>query len=332
MQAELIYNPYAGQVVVRREMEDVIALLKQRGWVVSLSETHRPMEAAQLASDAVKRGAKVVIAAGGDGTVNEVGSGLVGTDVALGVLPLGTTNVWAMQMHIPTLNPMRPGTRVAKMVAGLEELTSWPLPANYHKKMLLNAAQVLVEGRTVAIDVGEAAGRYFLMWLGIGLDAVVVKKRALGSKRLSGSLSYIVPALGTLGRYSSVDITMTLDGKVIKADSSLVVVSNIQLYGGIFPIGAKAHVNDGKLDVCIFKGGGVLTLTRHAWKVLSRQHLQDPKVEYCQCSQIVIESARPMPVHIDGDPFMETPVTIRVLPSALNVIVPSDAPHRLFAQ
>jgi diacylglycerol kinase family enzyme len=330
MQAELIYNPYAGQVVVRREMEDTIAFLIRSGWTVDRQETHKPREAAELARNAVRHGAKVVIAAGGDGTVNEVASGLVGTDAALGVLPLGTTNVWALQMCIPVLNPMRPSTRVAKLLAGLEEITSWPLPANYHRKMLLDAAKVLVEGRTIAVDMGEVGGRYFLMWVGIGLDAAIVRRVSSKRKKVSGTWDYVIPTLGALRRYHSADVRVTLDGRVITGNSPLIVVSNIQLYGAVFPIGAKARVNDGKLDVCIFKGDGLFTFVHHVLKVLSRKHIQDPRVGYHQGSQIVIESAHPLPVQMDGEPFSETPVTIRALPSALKVIVSRNAPGSLF--
>jgi diacylglycerol kinase (ATP) len=120
MEAELIYNPSGGQVVIRHELDHAIAFLDRHGWSVTLRETSRPMQATELARDAVNRGVQVVVAAGGDGTVNEVANGLVDTDAALGVLPVGTTNSWALQMGIPTLNPLLPSTQAVKMVAALE--------------------------------------------------------------------------------------------------------------------------------------------------------------------------------------------------------------------
>ena len=96
-------------------------------------------------------------------------------------------------------------------------------------------------------------------------------------------------------------------------------------------IGAKACVNDAKLDVCVFKGDGFFTFVQHAIKVLSHRHLQDPKIEYYQCSEIVVESAGSLPVHIDGDPFTKTPVVIRTVPSSLRVIVPGTVPGNLFS-
>jgi len=184
----------------------------------SYQETSNPLEATQLARHAINRGAKVVIAAGGDGTVNEVANGLVNTDAALGVLPLGTINSWALQMGIPALNPMLPDTKLVKLIADLEERIARPLPANYYR-----------------------------------------------------------------------------------------------------------------MDVCVFKGDGFFTFVHHAMNVLSHRHLQDPKVEYYQCSEIVVESARSLPVHVDGEPFTKTPVAIRTVPSSLKVIVPKIVPGNLFS-
>lgn len=330
MQAELIYNPHGGQVVIRRELSEVVSFLSRCGWNVSLQETKGPMEATELTRSAVNKGAKVVIAAGGDGTVNEVANGLVNTNVSLGVLPVGTTNSWALQMGIPALNPVHPKTPVIKLIADMEERIAHPLPANYYRRLLLNAARVLVEGRTVAVDVGEISGRYFLMWAGIGLDATILKSVSLKEKRALGSWAYIFNAIGLSSRTPGADICLNLDGKTVKTRSSLVVVSNIQLYGGVMAIGAKACVNDAKLDVCIFKGDGFFTFVQHAMNVLSHRHLKDPKVEYYQCREIAIDSSISLPVHVDGELFTKTPVTIRTLPSSLKVIFPKIVPSNLF--
>jgi diacylglycerol kinase family enzyme len=331
MQAELIYNPSGGQVVVRHELDNVAAFLNRHGWSVTLRETSKPLEATELARHAVNRGVRVVIAAGGDGTINEVANGLVNTDAALGVLPVGTTNSWALQMGIPALNPKLPGTQVVKMIATLEERIARPLPANYYRKVLLGAARVLVEGHTVAVDMGELPGRYFLMWAGIGFDAASAKSVSLKEKRALGSWAYVLSTIKSAYRYSGTDVWLNLDGKVVKVNTPFIVVSNIQLYGGMVEIGAKACVNDAKLDVCIFKGDGFFTFVKHAMKVLTHRHLQDPKVEYYQCREIVVESAHSLPVHVDGEPFTRTPVAIHTVPSSLKVIVPKTAPANLFS-
>ena len=332
IRAELIYNPYSGQGVIRRELDDVVAFLINSGWDVEKWEVNTPGEATERAAQAARRGVNVVVAAGGDGTIHEVVNGLVGTDTALGVIPTGTTNVWALQMGIPTLNPMLPGRMAAKVITDLETRFSQPLWANYFRKVLLRAAQVLVERNTVAVDVGEIAGHYFLMWAGIGLDATILESITVKEKRSRGYWAYVIPALETMRHYSRTDITLTLDGKTMKSSSSLIVVSNIQLYGANLPIGTKAMVNDAKLDVCVFQGDGFFTFMQHALKVLSRRHLIDSKIEYHQCSRIEIDSARPLPVHTDAEIYTQTPVIISVVPKALKTIVPRDVSSSLFTQ
>jgi diacylglycerol kinase (ATP) len=331
MQAELIYNPSGGQVVVRHELDNVVAFLEHYGWSITLRETSKPLEATELARHAVNRGARVVIAAGGDGTVNEVANGLVNTDAALGVLPMGTTNSWALQMGIPALNPLLPGTQAVKMIAALEERIARPLPANYYRKVLLDAARVLIEEHTVAVDMGELSGRHFLMWAGMGFDAAIAQSIPPKEKRALGSWAYVLPAIESAYRYSGTDVCLNLDGNVVKVSTPFIIVSNIQLYGGMIAIGARACVNDARLDVCIFKGGGFFTFVQQAAKVLVHKHLKDPKVEYYQCHGIVIESAHPLPVHIDGEPFTTTPVAIHTVPASLKVIVPRIAPANLFS-
>lgn len=330
MRMALIYNPHAGQVMVRRQLERVVEYLRGCGNRVEVWETRHPGDGTTLARQAVEGGAEVVIAAGGDGTVSEVAAGLVNTDAALGVLPAGTTNVWALQVDIPVLDPFHPGARLGKLVAGLNEHLNGSLPLDPMQDVLLDAARVLVEGRTVSIDVGEIAGRYFLLWAGIGLDAAITQSISLQEKRAIGAWAFIIPALDKFSSFPGAEVKLTLDGKTIEVETPLVVISNIQLYGAILPLGAKACVTDGLLDVCIFKGEGLLTFVRHALQVLSRRHLQDPEIEYYQCRHLVVESARPMPVHADDEPFTETPVTARVLPQSLRVIVPQSAPDELF--
>jgi YegS/Rv2252/BmrU family lipid kinase len=234
-------------------------------------------------------------------------------------------------MGIPALNPLLPGTQAVKMIAALEERVARPLPLNYYGKVLLDAARVLVEGHTVAIDVGEVSGRYFLMWAGIGFDAAIARSIPLKEKRALGSWAYVLPAIESASRFYSTDVWLNLDGKKVKVSTPFIVVSNIQLYGGMIAIGARACVTDGKLDVCIFRGGGFLAFVQQAMEVLTHRHLEDPKVEYYQCHEIAVESAHPLPVHVDGEPFTETPVAIHTVHSSLKVIVPKTAPANLFS-
>ncbi|MBN1579978.1 MAG: diacylglycerol kinase family lipid kinase, partial [Anaerolineae bacterium] len=279
MRAELIYNTSAGRRVVRRDLDWVIEYLASSGWVVSIHETHAPLEATALACRAAANGADVVIAAGGDGTVNEVVNGIAGTESALGVLPVGTTNVWALQMGIPTLSPIGPTASLARLMADLEVRIAHPLPVNTCRSVLLDAARVLVEGKPHVVDVGRVNGRHFLLWAGIGLDAEVTIRVSPEDKKAFGPWAFVGSALDVVREYKSVNTRLILDGEVRQVKTSLIVVSNIQLYGGVLPIGARACVDDGLLDVCVFKGEGLLNYVQHILKVAARQHLNDADIE-----------------------------------------------------
>jgi diacylglycerol kinase (ATP) len=323
VQAALIYNTYAGRVNVRRELASVVEYLEQNGWKVSFTETQKPKEAAALAHLAVQAGAQVVIAAGGDGTVNEVIGSLVHTDVVLGVLPVGTTNVWALQMRIPTVSPLfGPGPWLTKFMEDLEVRTDRVIPVNYYRTMLFDAARVLLEGQVHSVDVGQVNDRHFLMWAGVGLDAAVTENVSPVDKKNHGTWAFVGTALDTIREYESTTVKLTLDGQVREVETPLIIASNIQLYGGVLPIGARACVDDGKLDVCIFRGDVL--------RIVSRQHLRDPEIEYHQCQEVLVESAQALPVHADDEPFTKTPVAIRIVPRALKVIVPRNAPDYLF--
>lgn len=330
MRAELIYNTHAGRRVVRRYLDGVTRYLRRRGWVLSVHETRAPREATAIAQRAAASGADVVIAAGGDGTVNEVVNGIVGTASALGVLPVGTTNVWALQMGIPALSPIGPVAGLARLIVDLEERIDRPLPGNYYRSVLLGAARVLVEGQVRHVDVGQVHSRHFLLWAGVGLDAEVTIRVSPEDKKAFGPWAFVGSALDLLREYKSVDTRLTLDGESQQVRTSLIVITNIQLYGGVLPMGARACVDDGLLDVCVFKGEGLLNYVQHVFKVAARHHVNDTAIDYYQCQEIVVETADALPVHADDEPFASTPVTIRVLPGALRAILPRHVPGELF--
>jgi len=136
--------------------------------------------------------------------------------------------------------------------------------------------------------------------------------------------------LNKLRDYKSAAVTITLDGALKRVRTSLIVASNIQLYGGILSLGARAYVDDGKLDVCVFHGEGILDYVQHVLKVAARTHVADSEIDYYQAREVTVESSAPLPVHVDDEPFTATPVSIRVLSRALRVIVPQNVPKELF--
>jgi YegS/Rv2252/BmrU family lipid kinase len=308
--ALLIYNPTAGpRGELRRDLERVVAYLTERGWHVTIRATRKPGDATELARAAVAAHCKVVLVAGGDGTVHEAVNGLVGTDTAMGVLPVGTGNVWAKEIGLP-----RPG------------LTQWD--------QLMAAARMLVDGEVRWVDVGRAGERYFLNCAGVGIDSTVtayIEPRTRVEKQLGGALTYLAAGFWIARDFSGVQSTVVIDGRVVRAMILLVVVSNIQLYGGLVKMSPEARVDDGLLDVRIFRGMGLAWTLRHFAGVFTRRHLRNPMVSHYQGRQVTIHTAEPFPVQLDGEPVGMTPVSVDVVPRALRVLVPRTAPADLFA-
>lgn len=318
MKAQLIYNAHAGQVDERNDLEQAVRYLEEQGWQVTWRETRVPGDAVTYAREAVAQGCDVAIAAGGDGTVGAVAHGLAGSETALGVLPLGTSNVWAKEVGIPSASYLlHPQVR-----ASLGMGAPW----------LLDAAQVLVEGHRMRVDLGRVNDRYFLMWAGVGLDAQVAEEVEHNpeAKRRLGRLAFYWAGVYTAMAYRGVRAHVWVDGRRVMRRMIVAVVSNIQLYGGVVRISPLAKLDDGLLDVCIFQGSGILSTARHLVRVLAGQHLRDPEVDFYEARRVVIRPAEPLPIHVDGDFLGHTPAVIEVVPQALTVLVPANAPSRLF--
>jgi YegS/Rv2252/BmrU family lipid kinase len=307
--ALLIFNPAAGpRGELRRDLERVVGYLGSRGWHVTIRATRKPGDAAELARVAVAARCKVVLVAGGDGTVHEAVNGLVGSDTALGVLPVGTGNVWAKEIGLPTLSLTQPDR-------------------------LLAAARMLVDGDVRWVDVGRVNDRHFLICAGVGIDSTVAAKvepRTRATKQL-GAVVYLSAGIRIASHFSGVRSTIVIDGRIIRTRMILVVVSNVQLYGGLVKMTPEARMDDGLLDIRVFKGMGPAWVFRHVAGVFTHRHLQDPMVSHYQGRQVTIYTAEPYPIQLDGEPFGMTPASMEVMPQALRVLVPKAAPKDLFA-
>ncbi len=308
MKCLVAYNPTAGPWDMKRELKRVRRELTRRGCAVEMETTHQPGDTTGLARQAARAGMDVFWVAGGDGTVNEAVNGLVGSRTALGTLPVGTGNIWARQLHLPG--------------------ASFPHP--FH---LQEAAIAQIEGRVRAVDTGQVNGRYFLLWAGIGFDAEVtheLEPRDRATKRL-GPLPYAIAAVTLAREFSGLRTHMVVDGRIVRGRTILVIVSNTQMYA-YFQMSRQARLDDGLLDVFVFKGLGLAYILRHAAKLFSGRHLQDPRVVQLQGKEITTWTEGPAAVQVDGDPFGTTPASIRVVPRSLRILVPDQAPKSLFVR
>lgn len=309
MKAHLIYNPIAGPRDVSAELQEVLTYLTQQGWEVTLRRTLGSGDATTYAREAVAQGVQMVVAVGGDGTLGEVATGLAGSECILGVLPVGTGNVWAHMFGLPM----------------------WSLAT---PTALLDAARVLVEGHLHRIDLGKAGNRYFVLWSGIGFDAEVAQQveSHREMRRSLGNLTYFVAAwVIALGMRGS-RMTVVMDGKAIRQRIVLILITNAQLYGSSWPVAPQAQLDDGMLDGYIFKGASFLDVLRHLVTLRLGNPRRDPKIIPFRAKRVEIRGEKSLPLHLDGDPVGRTPVTITVVPRALRVIVPHEASGSLFQE
>jgi diacylglycerol kinase (ATP) len=294
----LIVNPAAGQGKPQRALDQIGAALGPL--LGKMVVTQKAGDAEAAARDASENGFDAVLAAGGDGTINEVLNGLLTAPNAakplpLGLVPFGTQNVLAQELGLPA-------------------------PDDF-----LATVALLRAGKTRILDVGLAGTRYFALMAGFGFDAVVVREVRGPVKDLIGPAAYAFATLGALARYRSTAITLTLDGEEIRSEAFLVVVANAASYAyGQVKLAPFAAPDDGWLDICVFERSPMnqVGFANQIMAVLARRHLRDPSVRYYRARTIALASDPPIQGHLDGETFGATPIVITIVPRILPVFVP----------
>jgi YegS/Rv2252/BmrU family lipid kinase len=307
--AIIIANPTAGSYTQHMQLiEESISYLREHGWDVKLKLTKESGDGGRLAREAVEQKLDLVIAVGGDGTINEVIQELAGSETALGVLPSGTVNVWAREMHIP-----------------LDDYVA--------------AREILLNGRTRRIDVGKVAGRYFLLMSTLGFDAEVTQtvENTRSLKRF-GILGYILTSAWLGFGYPNFTVSMQIGKRNVRMHALQVVIGNTQLYAGAIKFTWEARCDDGLLDICVVRTQGVLSRFSMLYDFLLKSKKRQQWVRYDSSQEIKVHTNRPVAVQVDGDPVGHTarkgfpPTIFSVVPGALKVIIPQDAPKELFTQ
>jgi YegS/Rv2252/BmrU family lipid kinase len=242
-----------------------------------------------MARAAVEEGFDNVIAAGGDGTVNEVVNGIAGTNAALGLLPLGTMNVFAMELGLP----------------GNDLGRCW---------------KIIQEAKTRCVDLPSANGKHFVQLAGVGFDAQVVKETSRAFKRSFGPLSYVMSAAQIAARQPP---RLRIESEnAVTEEGSFVLVGNGRLYGGPFPFFKQAIIDDGLLDVLVFKRLNYIEIVRYLQDVIFSSQITSPEVEYFQTTSLQVSSEADVPVEVDGEVVGNLPVAFRISSRTLRVLVP----------
>ncbi len=286
----MIFNPAArseraGQLRDRLHALDPRAVVRPTGG---------PGDAAAMAAAAVQEGFSVVVAAGGDGTINEVVNGLAGSEATLGLLPLGTMNVFAAELGIP-------GNRLRRC---------W---------------EIIRAGHVRRIDLARANSHRFVQLAGVGFDAQAVAGVDRAAKKNFGPLSYVISAAKVATRVPPELRIVGDDGTVRKG--SFVLVGNGRYYGGKLAVFKQAVIDDGKLDVLVFKNLGYLDIIRYIQSIFLGTHLALRDVEYFQTAGLQVDplSDEDVPFEADGEVAGYAPVRFEVAHRTFKVLVPPPA-------
>ena len=281
----VILNPAANSERAQRKRAEVESLARDCSFCV----TTRTGEAESVARRGAEEGFEKIVAAGGDGTVNEVVNGLAGTNTTLGLLPIGTMNVFATELGLP--------------VHDLD--LCW---------------NIIQRDSTRVVDLPKANQKFFVQLAGVGLDAQVVKETSAKLKRSFGPLSYLISAAQIAARQPP-RLFLQSDDATIK-EGSFVLVGNGRLYGGPFPFFKHAVIDDGKLDVIVFKSLGYLEIIKYLQDVVFSSDIRVPEIEYFQTRRLRVESDQSVPVELDGELVGNCPVEFSLQERSLRVLVP----------
>lgn len=281
----LIGNPIAGKASGAK-LREAERLIKARGLKVETLLTARRGDAERFAREAASLSARVIIAAGGDGTCNEVINGAAGSSTPVSILPLGTTNVLARELGIP---------------AGVE-----------------GAIDRAVNGASRKVSLGHMESgeisRFFVMMAGIGFDAEAVCRTSETLKRIAlGKAAYVVAGIKGLMHWHPEELRVLADG--VETEGYSLIASNISRYGGDFEVAADARIEEPMLRVFVMRGRRRLDVLRYAYAILRGRHLSLKDVSYFPAERVeVTGKAR---IQIDGDCAGCSPVVLRAVRDAV---------------
>ncbi len=299
--ARLIVNPTAGANGTARKWPHIQSLLNNSGLRFEYDVTEAPGQARELAATAAGKGCEMVVAVGGDGTINEVVNGLHdagnASEVLLGIISTGT---------------------------GSDFIRTLGLSRNYQEacRRLINPGKLKVDAGVIEYTSrGQTEKRVFVNFAGLGFAAEIVKATTLKFKTLSAMPAYLLGLLTTLISYRNKEISLRIDGELISRKVCTVLMNNGKYSGGGMFAAPEADLSDGLLDVVII---GDLSKADLLWslpRLYRGTHLTHPKVTLKKARVIEIQSAEGMTLQADGELLGELPARCYLLPGALTIAV-----------
>lgn len=287
MKVKVILNPVAGRGKAGKVKELIKEVLTENRCNFQLEETKEHNQATEIARRAVKSGFDLVIAAGGDGTVNQVVNGMVGSGISLGVIGCGTGNDFAEMVGMP-------------------------------KDTAANIRQIL-EGEVKWVDLCRVNQRYFISSVGAGFDGEVAYKVNKGFRFVRGMPAYLLGVLKTLFSHKNRPVRLTVDGHLFEFKSLLVAVNNSTTYGGGIKINPNARIDDGLFDICAAQDLNLLEILYCLPLAIKGAHQNLKKVLMIKGREVLLESETPLYYQLDGEVLQEKTLRFTIFPRSFPV-------------
>ncbi|WP_077620444.1 diacylglycerol kinase [Bacillus sinesaloumensis] len=269
--ARIIYNPTSGRELFKRHLPEVLEKLERAGYETSCHATTGAGDATNAARIAVERKFDLVIAAGGDGTINEVVNGLAQQEYrpTLGIIPVGTTNDFARAIGVP--------------------------------RNIDGACDVIVEGNSVPIDIGKVSDKYFINIAGGGRLTELTYEVPSKLKTMLGQLAYYLKGMEMLPSIRPTEVSIEYDGKLFEGEIMLFLVSLTNSVGGFEKLAPDSSLNDGLFDLLILKKANLADFIKVATLAIRGEHINDPHVIYTKANRIKVNPTEKMQINLDGE-------------------------------
>jgi diacylglycerol kinase (ATP) len=297
--ARIIYNPTSGRELFKRHLPEVLEKLEKAGYETSCHATTGAGDATNAARIAVERKYDLVVAAGGDGTINEVVNGMAEQEYrpTLGIIPVGTTNDFARAIGVP--------------------------------RNIDGACDVIVEGNSVPIDIGRINDKYFVNIAGGGRLTELTYEVPSKLKTMLGQLAYYLKGMEMLPSIRPTEVSIEYDGKLFEGEIMLFLVSLTNSVGGFEKLAPDSSMNDGLFDLLILKKANLADFIKVATLAIRGEHINDPHVLYTKANRIKVNPTEKMQINLDGEYGGLLPGEFVNLYKHINVLVSKEKAEKM---
>ena len=297
--ARIIYNPTSGRELFKKHLPEVLVRLEQAGYETSCHATTGEGDATDAARQAVERKFDLVIAAGGDGTINEVVNGIAEQPYRpkVGIIPVGTTNDFARAIGVP--------------------------------RSIDVACDVIVDGVSVPIDIGRVNDKYFINIAGGGRLTELTYEVPSKLKTMIGQLAYYLKGIEMLPSIKSTHVEIEYDGKLFEGEIMLFLVSLTNSVGGFEKLAPDSSLSDGLFDLLILKKVHLADFIKAASLAVRGEHIHDPNVLYVKANRIKVKTEQKMQLNLDGEYGGLMPGEFLNLYEHIEVLVPKEMAEKM---